>query len=108
MRFPIYRAAASQPPRKPSTPKVLHRQALARKSRYFALPMAEESGVTEAGLKATLTEKLQATHVEIEDMSGTSFLPCAPPAHVCPFPLPLPFPSNHAPNPYKTGPRQTN
>lgn len=32
--------------------------------------MAEESGVTEAGLKAKITEQLQATHVEIEDMSG--------------------------------------
>ncbi len=40
--------------------------------------MAEESGVTEAGLKATLTEKLEATHVEIEDMSGT---------HTNPLPL---------------------
>lgn len=33
--------------------------------------MAEASGVTEAGLKAALTEKIGATHVEIEDMSGT-------------------------------------
>ncbi|KFY08180.1 hypothetical protein V492_06467 [Pseudogymnoascus sp. VKM F-4246] len=32
--------------------------------------MAEASGVTVAGLKATLTEKIGATHVEIEDMSG--------------------------------------
>jgi len=32
--------------------------------------MAEESSVTESGLKATLVEKLQATHVDIEDMSG--------------------------------------
>ncbi|KAN0101696.1 bola-like protein [Hyaloscypha variabilis] len=32
--------------------------------------MAEESPVTEAGLKAKITEQLQATHVEIEDMSG--------------------------------------
>lgn len=32
--------------------------------------MAEASGVTEAGLKAALTEKIGATHVEIEDMSG--------------------------------------
>lgn len=29
-----------------------------------------DSGVTEAGLIATLQEKIQATHVEIEDMSG--------------------------------------
>jgi hypothetical protein len=29
-----------------------------------------ESGVTEAGLKATLAEKIQAVHVDIEDMSG--------------------------------------
>jgi len=32
--------------------------------------MAEESGVTEAGLKTKIIEQLQATHVEIEDMSG--------------------------------------
>jgi stress-induced morphogen len=32
--------------------------------------MAEASGVTEAGLKAALTEKIGATYVEIEDMSG--------------------------------------
>ncbi|KAH8590880.1 bola protein [Bisporella sp. PMI_857] len=32
--------------------------------------MAEDSGITEAGLKSKLTELLQATHVEIEDMSG--------------------------------------
>ncbi|KFY49450.1 hypothetical protein V496_10012 [Pseudogymnoascus sp. VKM F-4515 (FW-2607)] len=32
--------------------------------------MVEASGVTEAGLKAALTEKIGATHVEIEDMSG--------------------------------------
>jgi len=32
--------------------------------------MAEDSGVTEAGLKAKITDLLQATHVEIEDMSG--------------------------------------
>lgn len=34
--------------------------------------MAEESGVTEVGLRAKITEQLQATHVEIEDMSGIS------------------------------------
>jgi hypothetical protein len=32
-----------------------------------------ESGVTEAGLKSTLAEKLEATHVDIEDMSGRYF-----------------------------------
>lgn len=32
--------------------------------------MADSSGVTEAGLKATLVEKLLAIHVDIEDMSG--------------------------------------
>jgi hypothetical protein len=31
-----------------------------------------ESSVTEEGLKAALVEKLQATHVDIEDMSGNS------------------------------------
>jgi hypothetical protein len=39
--------------------------------------MAEESGVTEAGLKAKIIEQLQATHVEIEDMSGI-FCPTLP------------------------------
>ncbi|KAI9743350.1 MAG: hypothetical protein M1818_003196 [Claussenomyces sp. TS43310] len=29
-----------------------------------------ESGVTEAGLKATLVDKVDALHVDIEDMSG--------------------------------------
>jgi hypothetical protein len=37
----------------------------------YSLGMAEESGVTEAGLKAKIIERLQATHVDIEDMSGT-------------------------------------
>lgn len=37
--------------------------------------MAEDSGVTEAGLKAKITEQLQASHVQIEDMSGM-FVPC--------------------------------
>jgi len=32
--------------------------------------MAEESGITEAGLKTKLVDLLQATYVEIEDMSG--------------------------------------
>jgi hypothetical protein len=32
--------------------------------------MAEESGVTENVLKTKITQQLQATHVEIEDMSG--------------------------------------
>jgi hypothetical protein len=39
--------------------------------------MAEESGVTETGLKAKIIEQLQATHVEIEDMSGI-FCPTLP------------------------------
>jgi stress-induced morphogen len=47
--------------------------------------MAESSSVTEASLKATLVEKLEATHVEIEDMSG---MPPIPPS--LPFPLLLP------------------
>jgi hypothetical protein len=34
--------------------------------------MSEDSGVTDAGLKSKLIEKLQAVHVEIEDMSGWS------------------------------------
>jgi hypothetical protein len=38
--------------------------------------MAEESGVTEAGLKTKIIEQLQATHVKIEDMSGISAPPC--------------------------------
>jgi stress-induced morphogen len=33
--------------------------------------MAAESGVTVDGLKAKITELLQATYVDIEDMSGT-------------------------------------
>lgn len=33
--------------------------------------MAEASGVTEVSLKTKITELLHATHVEIEDMSGT-------------------------------------
>ncbi|PMD67125.1 bola-like protein [Hyaloscypha bicolor E] len=32
--------------------------------------MVGEPGVTEVGLRAKITEQLQATHVEIEDMSG--------------------------------------
>jgi stress-induced morphogen len=32
--------------------------------------MAEESGVTENVLRTKITQQLQATHVEIEDMSG--------------------------------------
>jgi hypothetical protein len=34
--------------------------------------MAEESRVTEAGLKTKIIEQLQATYVEIEDISGIS------------------------------------
>jgi hypothetical protein len=41
--------------------------------------MTEASGVTEADLKAKIIEQLQATHVEIEDMSGISNPPRAPP-----------------------------
>lgn len=37
--------------------------------------MADASGVTEAGLKAALTEKIGATYVEIEDMSGRQSTP---------------------------------
>jgi hypothetical protein len=33
---------------------------------------AASSGVTEADFKNKITEKLEATHVEIEDQSGTS------------------------------------
>jgi hypothetical protein len=32
--------------------------------------MAEGSGITEVALKEKITAQLQATHVEIEDMSG--------------------------------------
>jgi hypothetical protein len=42
------------------------------------IAMAEASGVTEADLKAKIIEQLQATHVEIEDMSGISTPPTAP------------------------------
>jgi hypothetical protein len=44
--------------------------------------MAEASGVTEAGLKATLAEKIGATHVEIEDMSGRHNAICILLCHV--------------------------
>lgn len=37
--------------------------------------MAETAGVSEADLKAKIIEQLQAVHVEIEDMSGSSILP---------------------------------
>ena len=37
--------------------------------------MAEASGVTAASLKIKITELLQATHVEIEDMSGLPHYP---------------------------------
>lgn len=40
--------------------------------------MADASGVTEAGLKAALTEKIGATYVEIEDMSGRQSTPSKP------------------------------
>ena len=32
-----------------------------------------DSGVTPEGIKATLREKLEATYVEIEDMSGIQY-----------------------------------
>ena len=54
--------------------------------------MAEESGVTEAGLRTKLADVLQATHVEIEDMSGT-FLPHHPSSRP-----PSPFPSTSTEN----------
>jgi len=54
--------------------------------------MAEESGVTEAGLRTKLADELQATHVEIEDMSGT-FLPHHPSSRP-----PSPFPSTSTEN----------
>ena len=38
---------------------------------WLTAAMAEGPGVTEASLKTKITELLQATHVEIEDMSGT-------------------------------------
>lgn len=38
----------------------------------FTLSMAEQSGVTPEGLRSTLQEKIQAIHVDIEDMSGTT------------------------------------
>lgn len=40
--------------------------------------MAEASGITKADLKTKIIEQLQATHVEIEDMSGISTPPSAP------------------------------
>jgi hypothetical protein len=40
--------------------------------------MAETSGVTEASLKTKITDLLQATYVEIEDMSGIGFAPLLP------------------------------
>lgn len=38
--------------------------------RFLLIVTMANSGVTPEGLKATLAEKVQATHVEIEDMSG--------------------------------------
>lgn len=49
--------------------------------------MAEPSGVTEAGLKAGLEERIGATHVEIEDMSGRQRLQLLP-SRSC-FPVPV-------------------
>jgi hypothetical protein len=45
---------------------------LSEKSAHFNAAMAEDSGVTADGLKLKITEQLQATYVEIEDMSGLS------------------------------------
>ena len=36
-----------------------------------ASSIASTSGITPSSLQKTLTEKLQASHVDIEDMSGT-------------------------------------
>lgn len=40
--------------------------------------MAENSGVTAADIQEKLKSSLDATHVEIEDMSGTCFRPLHP------------------------------
>jgi hypothetical protein len=64
----------------------IHACAATRKQALNLAIMAEESGVTEEGLKATLIEKLQATHVEIEDMSGWSLRPTS---SLCPSSLSL-------------------
>ena len=37
-----------------------------------ASTIAHSSGITPSSLQKTLTEKLEASHVDIEDMSGTS------------------------------------
>jgi hypothetical protein len=37
---------------------------------YLQIAMAEESGITEDGLKMKIVNLLQATYVDIEDMSG--------------------------------------
>jgi hypothetical protein len=47
-------------------------------SRRLIVAMAEASGVTETSLKTKITELLQATHVEIEDVSGTFPAPLCP------------------------------
>ena len=39
-----------------------------------AAQVANSSGITPASLKTTLTEKLDAQHVDIEDISGTTRL----------------------------------
>lgn len=41
--------------------------------------MAETPGVSEADLKAKIIAQLQAVHVEIEDMSGSSIYPTVAP-----------------------------
>lgn len=40
--------------------------------------MAEEAGVSEADLRKKLIELLQATYVDIEDMSGALLCPTIP------------------------------
>jgi len=44
--------------------------------------MAEESGVTEASLKAKITDLLQATYIDIEDMSGIGTPPLPLPEYI--------------------------
>lgn len=46
-----------------------------------AVPEANTSGVTPESITATLKSKLDASHVEIEDMSGKQDYRLNPPAH---------------------------
>jgi hypothetical protein len=57
-------------PRSTSTLKNYQAHSLKIVNLQLQLTMAESSGVTEASLKTKLIELLQATYVEIEDMSG--------------------------------------